>query len=67
MTKKRAKAEFTRRKDMTHGLRIVAANGEIVHGDHQGYASKRGVTRGLYALKRAVNDAVAAYEEARQC
>lgn len=65
--KKRAQVEWTRRVDELHGFRIQAANGEIVHGDHQGYASKRGSVGGLYALQRAVNEAVTRYEEERAC
>lgn len=65
--KKRALVEFTRRADNAHGIQIRAGNGEIVHGDHQGYASKRGAVAGLYALQRAINDAVARYEEERAC
>lgn len=64
--KKRALVEFTRRSDELHGFRIQAANGEIVHGDHQGYASKRGARSGLYALQRAVNDAIIRLDEERQ-
>lgn len=63
MSKRTGSVKFTIRKDRKSGFTIRSRNGKVVHGDHQGYERHSGAVAGLYALQRAVNEAVDKYEK----